>query len=617
MALFPLPALLAALVCPLPAAAAGATPYEVEPVVVTGTRIGTPFPARTRSVAVVTASEMKEAGADSLTAAIGLTGADVMGRAPGGAQAELSLRGSTYSQVLVMVDGVPVNDPQTAHHGLNVPLTTDDLARLEVLRGPGSSAHGADALGGAVNLVTAPATGRTARAWTRVADRGTRVMGASVADRLGPFGQAISFGDSRSNGFGYDRDFASQVLTTRSSLAHPGGEASVVLGMSDREFGAFDFYTPGLGYPSREWTRARLGVVTDTLEYRRLSLRLAGHQRLHFDRFLLDQTRPGRYLNEHTTRTGGFSAEAGYDLGRPGRSALGVEFIREGLASASLGDRARTRQAAFVAHRLAVGNALDLDGGVRADSSDWGETFSPSFGAGWRPVPDIRLRASGGRAFRVPTFTEMHYRDPANAGNPGLKPETALSGEVGADWEAGNGARGSEASATPPPCGGANAGVTGFVRDQSRTIDWVGPTTKGPWRAVNAGHVLFYGVEFSGAAQAGPLGLAAALSWTASRTRYTEYSKYALAYARRSAGASVTVPLPSGVRFTTGGRYLDRAGGADYGLVDARLAFREGPTEVFFEGSNLLDRRYEEVRGVPGPGRWLGGGLSISYEGPR
>jgi len=600
MALLPLTALLAALVSPIPAEAAGATPYEGEPVVVTGTRIGAPFPARTRSVAVVGAPDIR--GAGSLPAAIALSGADVMARAPEGAQAEMSLRGSTYQQVLVMVDGVPVNDPQTAHHGLNVPLTPDDLARIEVLRGPGSSAHGADALGGAVNLVTAPVTGRSARAWTRVADRGTRSTGATVGDRLGPFGQAVSFVDSRSNGFGYDRDFASQVLTTRSSLAHPGGEMAVVLGMADREFGAFDFYTPGLGYPSREWTRARLGVVTETLGYRRASLKLTGHQRLHFDRFMLDQARPTKYLNEHTTRTGGFSAEAGYDLGRPGRSALGVELVREGITSKSLGGRTRTRRAAFVAHRLEAGNAVDLDGGVRADDSDWGTTLSPSLGAGWRPVQSVRLRASGGKAFRVPTFTEMYYRDPANSGNADLKPETALSGEVGADWDPGVGAR---------------AGVTGFVRDQARTIDWIGPTAKGPWRAVNAGRVLFRGVEAGGGAQAGPLDLSASFGWTAARARYSEYSKYALAYARRYAGASATIPLPFGARFTPGGRYIDRAGATDYGLMDARLAYREGPAEFFIEGSNLLDRRYEEVRGVPGPGRWLGGGLSISCEGPR
>jgi iron complex outermembrane receptor protein len=595
MAFLPLSALLAALAC-----AEGATSYEPPAVVVTGTRIGTPFPARTRSVEVVTAGDLARKGARSVPDALGMAFADVACRGPEGTQSEVSLRGSTYSQVLVMVDGVPVNDPQTAHHGLDLPVTMGDLGRLEVLKGPGSSAHGADALGGAVNLVTAPVTGRSARFLARVADRSTRTTEASASERAGPLGQSIAYRESRSEGFGYDRDFASRILTARSSVPHPGGEASLFLGMSDREFGAFDFYTPGLGYPSREWTRARLGVVTDSLQYRRASLKLSAHQRLHFDRFMLDRTRPAKYLNEHTTHTGGFSAEAGYDLGRPGRSALGMELVHEGMDSASLGSRARDRRALFAAHRLGIGT-LDLDGGLRADDSDWGSTLSPSAGAGWRPLPALRLRASAGRAFRVPSFTEMYYRDPANAGNPGLEPETAVSAEAGADLSS----------------GGASAGVTGFVREQDRTIDWIGPTVKGPWRAVNAGRIRFTGVEGSARAGAGPLDLALGLGWTASRTSCTEFSKYALAYARRWAGARLGAGMPFGLRLAVGGKYLDRADGADYGLLDARLSMSEGPSEVFVECSNILDRRYEEVRGVPGPGRWLGGGLSISFEAPR
>ncbi|HKK08312.1 MAG TPA: TonB-dependent receptor plug domain-containing protein, partial [Gemmatimonadota bacterium] len=79
-------------------------------------------------------------------------GVDVRPRSP--AQADLSLRGSSFEQVLVLVDGVPVNDPQTGHFDLDVAVPLASVERIEILRGPASATFGADAVGGVVNIVT-------------------------------------------------------------------------------------------------------------------------------------------------------------------------------------------------------------------------------------------------------------------------------------------------------------------------------------------------------------------------------------------------------------------------------------------------------------------------------
>src|SRR5690606_25804552 len=79
-------------------------------------------------------------------------GADLLARSP--AQADLSIRGGSFEQILVLVDGVPVNDRQTGHFHLDVAVPLDAVERIEVLRGPASAIYGSSAIGGVVNIVT-------------------------------------------------------------------------------------------------------------------------------------------------------------------------------------------------------------------------------------------------------------------------------------------------------------------------------------------------------------------------------------------------------------------------------------------------------------------------------
>jgi len=80
---------------------------------------------------------------------------DPQERAPGGVQSDLSIRGSTFGQTLVLIDGLRVNDAQTGHHNLDLPIPLDSIDRIEVLHGAGSTFYGADAMGGPVNFITA------------------------------------------------------------------------------------------------------------------------------------------------------------------------------------------------------------------------------------------------------------------------------------------------------------------------------------------------------------------------------------------------------------------------------------------------------------------------------
>src|SRR5208283_3732517 len=84
---------------------------------------------------------------------------DLQERAPDGVQTDLSIRGSSFGQTLVLLNGLRVDDAQTGHHDMDIPVPLDSVERIEVLRGSGSAMYGSDASGGVINVITAPPEG--------------------------------------------------------------------------------------------------------------------------------------------------------------------------------------------------------------------------------------------------------------------------------------------------------------------------------------------------------------------------------------------------------------------------------------------------------------------------
>jgi iron complex outermembrane receptor protein len=82
------------------------------------------------------------------------TSLNLQARAADGVQADLSIRGTTFEQSLILINGFRVDDPETGHLNLDIALPLDAVSRVDVLHGSGSTFYGSDAIGGAVNLIT-------------------------------------------------------------------------------------------------------------------------------------------------------------------------------------------------------------------------------------------------------------------------------------------------------------------------------------------------------------------------------------------------------------------------------------------------------------------------------
>jgi iron complex outermembrane receptor protein len=208
----------------------------------------------------------------------------------------------------------------------------------------------------------------------------------------------------------------------------------------------------------------------------------------------------------------------------------------------------------------------------------------------------VRLRAAVGHAFRVPSFTELYYTDPANLGSPALRAERGWSLDGGVDW-------------TPR---GWTIAASVFRRWDQDVIDWLRETPQDLWRSTNVRDVASTGVELSAARLWGAaLVRASYAALDVNAPSLTLLSKYVLEYARHQIGMSAAAPLPAGFRGAVSLDHRRRLDGQRYVLGGLRISRPFGRGDLYVDVRNLFDVRYREVPGVDLPGRWVTLGLTL------
>jgi iron complex outermembrane receptor protein len=558
-------------------------------VVVTAATTPVELGSATHAVMVLSREEIAALPVYSVADAVRvLTSVDVRARGIRGVQSDFSVRGAGFGQMLVLVDGVRLNDPQSGHHNGDIPVPLDAVERIEVLHGPGSSFFGADAVGGTVNIITRRTAG-SARGEVHGGSFSTGGGSGHASFARGALTQQLAGSFDRSGGFMYDRDFSASLLQAKTVI---GPATTVSVSALRKEFGANNFY--GGNAPSREWTNQLLLTAT-----RRQSLRAAwavdfdASYRTHGDRFVFDQVNPARSDNRHRTHTALGRAVASRTAGAA-VIAIGLEGGGDWIRSSSLGDHQLSRVSGFGELRYQVARGAQLAASLRMDRyAEFGSSWNPSVSGGWWVGSHVRVRGSVGRAFRVPTFTERYYSDPANLARAEVQPEHTWAGEAGADVVLTH---------------GWLLQGTLFTRADHDVIDWLRASPADRWQTYNIRDVDTHGYEVSlrrnllkdGFVVAGYTGL------TLQAPQVMQLSKYTLDYAPQSLTAAVSLPLPARFRVAPRLEYRRRtrsAGGEEYVLLDLRVGYRLAAlVDVHVDGTNLLHRAYSEVAGVPMPG---------------
>lgn len=492
-----------------PGASTPDTPVELEPVVVTGTVSPTPLSHTPASVTVLFRDQIAAQQAESVSALLrhvpGLHIDQAGGR---GSVSSVYLRGGDPNFTVVLLDGIKVNDPTNSRGGSFdfSTLSTDNIERIEIGRGPLSALYGSDAMSGVINIVTrrgGPQAvrsvevtgGRFGHIRTLVQahgmldgldyalsgsylDQGAPVAGSGSVNKTFhvnpglPVSDAVDmrwvlrYADSRSTAFPDDsggprlavrRDVEerqAQELTLGMSLTYAldaWWEQRFQLGLYNRQEG---ITSPGVAPGARDPVGIPPSVIDNT--FRRYEL-----------------TWQHRFLVATGIRLA-LGAQAQFEEG----SSIGSLEVSGGLVPTSF-VLSRTIWAPFLEVQLALLPGLLVQGGVRLDLPEgFDEALSPRLGVSYTiAATQTTLRASWGKGFKLPSFFAVGH---PLVGNPGLIPETSQSVDAGitqALW----GRR-------------MTVGVTYFYQTFANLIDF---TAGPPPRLVNRAEVTAAGVEMS------------------------------------------------------------------------------------------------------------------------
>ena len=556
--------------------------------------------ASARAVEIITADQIASLPVRTLMDALDWAlSVDLQPRSP--AQADISMRGGSFEQILVLVDGVRMSDPQTGHFDLDLAVPLERIERIEILRGAASAVYGADAFGGVINVVT-----KGSRATPSAT---VRLEGGSFGEAAGGLeaGGAIGAWDL-SGGASYDQgdghrdgtDYTVGQAQARLAGDVAGGRLTVTGGYAWRDFGAADFYAP---FPSYEETRTRTGSaqwggpLSD-----RVTLTMGAALREHDDDFVLRRGDPAFYQNIHASNQTQFESSLGIDLGASDL-VIGAEWASESINSNALGEREQERAAAFAELAVARGS-VSGQVGMRLDQRDeLSETFvSPSASVAWAASDAFRLRASTARAFRAPTWTDRYYEDPANLGNPNLEVEKGWSVEAGADWTA----------------GGVLLSGTVFRRNTDNLIDWarLDSDPNARWETRNVESADFTGLELSvDRLTAGALDLRAGASFVSLETSENPgfFSKSSLRPLTRSIMVGAGTALPAGIRMELLLQHRRRTRSEQGEFLDLRLSLPVRTGEIWVDGANLLDDPMPDLTGFAVAGRSLRVGFRAHF----
>ena len=604
------------------AATTTAREMVLDEVSVTGSRAPLTKSQAARMVTVLDRRDIAQAPVQSINDLLKYAiGVDVRQRGAIGAQTDISIRGGTQDQIILLLNGINICDPQTGHNAMDLPIDLSEIVRIEVIEGPAGRIYGSSSLVGAINIVTRP-TGPT----TVHAEAGS--YGYAKAGAKYSFGgHSLSANYARSDG--YSRSKAGNLNTGYSGAkAFYQGQYEnddVLLhwhlGLADKGWGSGTFYATPKWQADNQYEHTTKIYSAIQGETKR--------GRLHLAPSIYWNQKKMKY-NYNRTDVYGVTLNMYLDWAA-GRTALGGELRNEDLVSGNLGEPLsethhisgtdrdytlgvnRTNISAYLEHNLLLKH-LTISAGLVAVKNTWSNmnmTVYPGIDVSFRPTPAWTLHASCNTSLRMPSFTEMYYKLQGYKADPHLKPEEMTAIEGGASWNQ----------------NWLNVSANVWYHHGRNMIDWIMDTSLGDdavWQSVNHTKVNSIGAELSATARLQQSVLKLSYSYINQEKEQEAniVSQYALEYLRHKLVASAHVPIIYRLAADVNMRWQDRVGQytdfagqvhdyEPYALIDARLAWTEPKWKVYVEANNLLDKSYVDYGHVEQPGRWLIAGFSI------
>ena len=621
---------------------------QLEEVSVTGSRAPLTRSQAARMVTVLDRADIAQAPVQSINDLLKYAaGVDVRQRGPIGAQTDISIRGGTSEQIIILLNGINICDPQTGHNAMDLPIDLSEIVRIEVLEGPAGRIYGTSSLVGAINIVTRPANSTSADVMVEGGSYGYLKASGRANLLKGKWNNQLSAGYSRSDGYNRSRegslntDFSGSKAFYQGQYEDDAVQVNWHLGIADKGWGSSTFYASPKWQADNQYehTTKLFTAIQAQTKYGRLRFAPSIYWNQNRDRYegYRGQAEKMKY-NYNRTNVYGVNLNSYFDW-VAGRTAFGAEIRNEDLVSGNLGEPLsqphhicgtdrdytlgvnRTNISGYLEHNLLLKH-FTLSAGLVAVKNSWSNmnmSIYPGIDISYRPGQNWKLHASYNTSLRMPSFTEMYYKVQGYSADPHLKPEEMQAIEAGVTFQ------------TLP----FTLNTTFWYHHGKNMIDWIMDTSKGDqavWESVNHTKINSIGLEVSAGLDFRQLlpnqnvlrNLKLSYSYIDQDKKQEAniVSQYALEYLRHKFIGDLGLQLARKLALNMTVRWQDRIGSytdfdgsvnsySPYCLADARLTWQERAWKLYVEATNLFDTSYRDYGLVEQPGRWIVASLSI------
>ena len=629
----------------------------LEEVSVTGSRAPLTKSQAARMVTVLDRADIAQAPVQSINDLLKYAiGVDIRQRGPIGAQTDISIRGGTSEQIILLLNGINICDPQTGHNTMDLPVDLSDIVRIEVIEGPAGRIYGTSSLVGAVNIVTRSQEAGVRRQEITLHTEGgsygyANIGGRFSTDSCSPYSfspiASLSANYSRSDGWSRSKagrlntDFSGAKGFYQGQYEDGNIRLNWHLGIADKGWGSSTFWASPKWQADEQYehTTKWFSAIQGRTKQGQLHLNASLYWNQNRDRYegYRGQAEKMKY-NYNRTDVYGVNA-GGYFDWQAGRTAFGAELRNEDLVSGNLGEPLsqthhikgtdrdytlgvnRTNISGYLEHNI-LWEQVTVSAGLVAVKNTWSNmnmTVYPGIDVSYRPTPQWKLHASYNTSLRMPSFTEMYYKLQGYRADPHLKPEEMQALEMGFNYQT---------SLFHLPSSILHLHSAFWYHHGSDMIDWIMDTSKGEeaeWQSVN--HTTINSIGLEAGAQLSTLRSQFSISYAyIHQDKQQEagiVSQYALEYLRHKLVAKAQMQLTKQLTLGVNLRWQDRVGSytdleglvhdyEPYALVDTRLTWAQDKWKAYIEANNLFDTSYRDYGVVEQPGRWLIAGFTIN-----
>ncbi|MFH2145011.1 MAG: TonB-dependent receptor [Candidatus Omnitrophota bacterium] len=578
--------------------------YELEPIVITPNLTETFSNLYSHNVNIIKITPRQNNGKDLPEVLKNLSVLDVQTRGPFTIQSDIQMRGGNFEQTDILLDGINVNDPQTGHFNMDIPVMLEDIDSIIITSGPAPAVLGSSRPGGAVHIITRPPEPGVFTIKSRFGSHEFKSNYLSSSYKFGEFMfRNSAFLDSCA-GYRHNTDFENFGFSQSGQAQTGWGMLDFSLRHLSKDFGANGFYSEF--YPNQaEQTQTTFSYLGLKAEVGDLYINPKIYIRRHKDRFMLDEANPGFFENFHTNYTTGAKVDILGDAAF-GAYFTGLDAKEESIDSTNLGKHNRVHQNLYCRIKPDLDKYIFVTGLSFHFFEDYKNVILPDLGTGAWLTDTLKLRSSYSCSVRAPTFTELYYDSPANKGNQALLCEKSDNYEIGLD---------SEHDAF-------NWSITGFVREEKNIIDWVRASPSSIYNAMNCQDIktkgaqvdlrIFSKVPGDGLVQFKQLNFGYTYL-ERDKAGNNLISKYVFDYLQHKFTLGTEYALFSQMFLKLNLMYLERVNNPGDFVLDSALSKSCKFYTVFLKIDNIFNHAYSEKAGIPLPGRWLSAGVQINW----